>query len=581
MAKAKQTENGDGFTNQSIYTDELLTIELDKIHPSPLEPQAKRRARTTPEDLAELASSISKHGLINPITVRPNDDGFEIVAGERRWMATRQAGLASIRAIVKDLSDADAEEIQLSENLDRQDLHPLDEAFWYKHLMAKPNATLTDVAIRVGKSESHVHRYLKLNDLCDQAMKDFADGHLPIGHAMEIAKYPLEIQSEVLCYSWKNGRKDEGVDSFQSLKEKIERGVLKLFKQAPFSIKAKDLRPDGLACVDCKERAGYSPTLFGNDFNGKNDKCLNKKCWNSKIQEHIQITRQALAEEISKPLNHVPIITDNWYVANDEKPEGKFLKSDEYKLVDSSKPCGKQKMAIYFHGKQIGKTDLICPKTSGCEVHWKSSGSSSYSRETPSPAERSKRKEEIFDVKVAEAVRKRVLKKCAVIFGGNFMAASTTEQGLNRDLFIETLNRMWFFQASQDDKTETVIQGIIGDWVSDAVPSANRWTFESTKNDTLRFLNKLDDSILPRMLFLFLHAYKGAMFYGNWASQKEIKVLAEQYEVDYQLFDAEERLGQAAMKNKDVFRAYLQELEADKRDGKIPRIWSEKWKPKE
>ena len=152
---------------------------------SDIEPD-KEQPRKTFEDeaLSELADSIGKHGVLQPLVVRPSlSGGYTIIAGERRWRAARIAGLTEVPAIVKDVTDAEAMEIALIENLQREDLDPIEEAFGYRQLIERCNYTQEQAADRLGKSRTAVTNSLRLLQLEPAVRELVHKGTLSTGHA--------------------------------------------------------------------------------------------------------------------------------------------------------------------------------------------------------------------------------------------------------------------------------------------------------------------------------------------------------------------------------------------------------------
>lgn len=147
--------------------------------------------------LAELSASIEQHGVLQPIVVRPNvKGGYRIVAGERRWRAARQAGLAEIPALVKDLTDEQAMEVALIENLQREDLDPIEEAMGYKQLMERCGYTQEMAAKQLAKSRSAVANSLRLLNLPAKAVEYLRAGKLTAGHAKAVLGLPGELQQQ-------------------------------------------------------------------------------------------------------------------------------------------------------------------------------------------------------------------------------------------------------------------------------------------------------------------------------------------------------------------------------------------------
>ena len=184
---AKQTGLGRGL--DALFTDNARSDEegsrLCTLRVAMIEPKTDQPRKTFDEEaLAGLASSISAHGLLQPILVRPlPNDRYQIVAGERRWRASKMAGLTEIPAIVIEQDDAEAAEISLIENIQRQDLNPLEEAMAYRALMDNFDLTQEQLSERVGKSRPAIANALRLLDLPEEVRVMLRDGAITAGHA--------------------------------------------------------------------------------------------------------------------------------------------------------------------------------------------------------------------------------------------------------------------------------------------------------------------------------------------------------------------------------------------------------------
>ena len=168
----------------------LLELDLDRIHPNALQP----RLAFEPDKLAELAASIKENGVIQPIVVRRSGGGYEIVAGERRWRAAQKAGLARIPAIIQDLSDEKMLGIALVENIQRDELSPIEEAHAYQRLIDQFGLTQEQVAQRVGRSRTAVTNALRLLQLPSAIQKRVVHGELSMGHARALIPLPRKEQ---------------------------------------------------------------------------------------------------------------------------------------------------------------------------------------------------------------------------------------------------------------------------------------------------------------------------------------------------------------------------------------------------
>jgi ParB family chromosome partitioning protein len=158
----------------------LRTIDIENIHPSASQP----RKRFDDARLDELAESIRSQGIIQPLVVRMRvGGGFELIAGERRWRAAQRAGLHQVPAIVRDVAEAQVFEMALVENLQREDLNPIEEAEGYQHLVAEFGYTQESLAARVGKERSTVANALRLLKLPPPVRGMVVEGRLSMGHA--------------------------------------------------------------------------------------------------------------------------------------------------------------------------------------------------------------------------------------------------------------------------------------------------------------------------------------------------------------------------------------------------------------
>ena len=172
----------------------IETLPLREIEPDPGQP----RKTFDDETLAELSASIAEHGLLQPIAVRPKPSGgYLIVAGERRWRASRMAGLTEVPVIVKDVTDEQAMELALVENLQREDLDPVEEAAGIRELMTRCDLTQEQAARKLGKSRSALANSLQLLSLPETVLELLKSGFITIGHAKVVLGLPTpELQEE-------------------------------------------------------------------------------------------------------------------------------------------------------------------------------------------------------------------------------------------------------------------------------------------------------------------------------------------------------------------------------------------------
>lgn len=173
-------------------SEEIIEIALDELRPNPYQP----RKKFDEEKLRELAESIKEHGVFQPIIVKKSIKGYEIIAGERRYRASKLAGKDKIPAIVRNFSDEQMMEIALLENLQRENLSAIEEAVAYKAMLEKLNMTQEDLAKKVGKSRSHVTNILGLLRLPFEVQQMIIRQEISMSHARVISK--LESQDEMI-----------------------------------------------------------------------------------------------------------------------------------------------------------------------------------------------------------------------------------------------------------------------------------------------------------------------------------------------------------------------------------------------
>ena len=171
-----------------------IEIAVGRISPNPYQP----RKRFDPDSLASLSASIREHGVIQPILVTETIDGYRLIAGERRLRAAQAAGLERIPAVVRQLADRGQLELALVENLQRDDLDPIETADAYRQLIDEFGFTQDDLATRVGRARSTVTNTLRLLDLAPETRAAIADGRLTEGHGRALGGLPTDLQDRIL-----------------------------------------------------------------------------------------------------------------------------------------------------------------------------------------------------------------------------------------------------------------------------------------------------------------------------------------------------------------------------------------------
>jgi ParB family chromosome partitioning protein len=181
----------------------LLEIPVEHIEPNPRQP----RKAFDQASIDELAASLKASGMIQPVVVRRNGPGYQLIAGERRWRAAQRAGLQRVPALLREATDVEALELALVENLLREDLNPLEEAEAYQRLIAEFGWTHEELATKIGKDRSTIANTLRLLRLPELIQADLRAGRLTMGHARAIIALTssadqLKLRDEILAHSW-------------------------------------------------------------------------------------------------------------------------------------------------------------------------------------------------------------------------------------------------------------------------------------------------------------------------------------------------------------------------------------------
>ena len=197
------------FIENDTENKSSVMLKISEIEPNKNQP----RTEFDEEALTDLADSIAQHGVLQPLLVRPiaGEDGYQIVAGERRWRACRMAGLTEVPAIIRELSDSEVMEIALIENLQRENLSPIEEALGYKSLIENYSFTQEEVAKTVGKSRAAVANAIRLLNLPQLILNLLSEGSLTAGHARALLSLKSQDEMEKVA--------KKAVEDFLSVRE--------------------------------------------------------------------------------------------------------------------------------------------------------------------------------------------------------------------------------------------------------------------------------------------------------------------------------------------------------------------------
>ena len=186
-----------GIDTVEDRSKEYFQCDIELIRPNRFQP----RLRFSDDELEELSRSIKEHGIIQPLLVREDDNGYELATGERRLRAAKISGLSHVPVVVKNITDSDLLEMSIVENIQREDLNPMEEAEAYNMLITEFDLTQDQVAVRVGKSRSAVANFLRLRQLPEQIKISIIDGALSMGHARALLGAKTSAQQNAVWRS--------------------------------------------------------------------------------------------------------------------------------------------------------------------------------------------------------------------------------------------------------------------------------------------------------------------------------------------------------------------------------------------
>jgi ParB/RepB/Spo0J family partition protein len=394
-------------TQSKSPTASLQIIPLAKILPSKTNP---RKSFDGPE-FDELVASVREHGVLQPVLVRPAphvhskacfddpgpahgspqiicnvvcDSSFELVAGERRFRAAKAAGLSAIQASVRELTDEQALEVQVIENMQRKDVTALEEADGFRNLRdlllkANPKAThsglVQTIAQRIGKSVRYVWARLKLNELIPELQEDLRAGHISASHADELVRLCAKDQEEFLNnHLFENTWGDvdqthKSAKSVRHIKEQISRNYQLDLAKPGFPIDSATLVPAAGACTTCLKNSINS--ALASDAEKKKPTCMDRACFAKKREAFVAIEALKSKDKASKP-ELVTVTTQHdlgrSYRDDKDKPKTRA----EWKTAHA-KECEFVQPAVVMdvsglHGQAVG-AKLVCTNKK-CAVHF-------------------------------------------------------------------------------------------------------------------------------------------------------------------------------------------------------------------
>lgn len=386
-------------------TSEYRDLAIEQLQESPTNP----RRRFSEEGLKELAASFKTQGVLQPLLVREIADGkHEVVAGARRLRAAQLAELKTVPVRVVQLSDAAAIEAQVVENLQREDIHPLEEAVGFRSLLDLNDGqyTVAIIAAKTGKGEAYVQGRIKLTELIPPIAEAFLADRITIGHALLIAKLPPSQQQEAFNAAfrqmWTSQGNTQVLIPVRELAAWIASNILLELAAAPFSKSDEALVPEAGSCANCPKRTGFNALLFADV---RKDSCTDPQCFRAKVDAHVAKAMEKKPELVQ--------ISSAWS-SRDGAPLGRnhymelelrkaSTRSQSAKATPSQKPCEKMAEAIVMDGGKRGQIVKVCADPS-CRVHH-------GNRPSPQDAARARAEERkrIEKDKLAITIRHRIL----------------------------------------------------------------------------------------------------------------------------------------------------------------------------
>ena len=350
-------------------SQEYVNVPLAQLVESSTNP----RKTFDEETLDELAESIRSNGVLSPLLTRRVNGHFEIVSGARRYRAAQRAGLSEVPARIADLSDEEALETQIVENVLRADVHPFEEAQGFRALLEREAAgyTVEKISAKTGKNAAYISKRIRLLDLIPPVAEAFTAGHIGVEHALLIAKLEADAQEKALAHCFDGyyaaNDSERSLVPASRLQAWIEQNVYLSLKSVPFSKDDETLVPEAGSCANCPKRTGFNTLLFSEV---REDYCADAACFNRKLDAHI-------AQRVAKVPNLV-MISENYNAAGDTPvlPRRNYVEvvTRKSKKGGDARPeerlCGHLTPAIHTDGMDKGRLVKVCADPT-CKIHFR------------------------------------------------------------------------------------------------------------------------------------------------------------------------------------------------------------------
>jgi ParB/RepB/Spo0J family partition protein len=334
------------------------------------------------ESLQEVAETMKIHGVLQNLTVRKAADGvhFDLVIGERRLRAAKIAGLTEVPCIIRELNDDELREVMLIENIQRKDIHALDEAATFALLQDRLK-DFNRIALKTGKSTRYVRERLALNNLSEKAKELFRGNTMQLGHALILCLFKKDHQEKAIQYTL---QKEEGFLYFnhpQDLKEWIQCNVMLSLSKAIFNVDDSELVTKAGACSSCTKQTGANAELFATVT--ADAQCLDKKCFLHKTEVFINMANKAMLKQFNLKREDCQEISNNQWAY-------KGLAYGKWHKADAADECPTVTVGFLEIHDGPPRATMICTNKK-CAVHFaqevKASAGKSTVTEDEKPSE--------------------------------------------------------------------------------------------------------------------------------------------------------------------------------------------------
>ena len=403
--------------------------------------ESRLNPRKTFDDgkLGDLADSILQVGITTPLIGRPHPEeqgAVETAAGHRRLRAAKKAGLEFVPVVIRDYTDEQFFEVITIENLQREDIHPMEEAEGYAAWLKMEGHTVLMLAAKLAKVESYIYQRLRLLELIDPLRDDFRGDRFSIAHAVKLARLGAAQQKELREHYLYD--RDGGPVSMRALQVIIETKVYLDLARAVFPIQDEKLLPGAGSCERCEKRTGANRGLFDEIKEG--DYCLDRACFYKKSNAHAALKLKQIEKKNAADGKPAAVqISAHW--GTDKKG---VLSTDQYKIVRRGKECESTLDAVcveeHRHGQgevRLGEAVKICSNKK-CRQHWGGLYGGPTTR-----AERTAG-EILSDLRVREKEEKAEAVRVALIAAAVEIAQETQfDLTIMRELALVMWSRLW------------------------------------------------------------------------------------------------------------------------------------------